>query len=101
MSRQRFAKTLLVPRYVGPHARVAIMRRRGVWVLHKAVRVEGYTVTHEPSRHAAVIGLPFRKAARALRECAELPGNWTFTTPEAMSKRQERAGKAIRRKYVG
>jgi hypothetical protein len=87
--------------YLGGTFRVRVLARCGAWVVHKTIkRRGGYTVTHEPSSLAAVTMIAsLRRARQALREFASLPGDWTFTSEGGLSKRQIRAGRAVKRRY--
>ncbi len=79
-----------------------ILARRGAFMIHRSIGTDGpgYTVTHEPTRYAAVYGLSWSMARRALRDFAALPGRWDFTDPHVMSARQKIAGRRLRARYM-
>jgi len=94
-------KTIQVTNLVGIRFSPRVVAERGVWCLHKGIGSDqGYTVTHTPTLLAAIKGVrTVREGRDAMRELVTIPGDWSFTVEEGMSKRQKRAGKRIARKY--
>jgi hypothetical protein len=80
----------------GPTKRAKVIASKGVWALHRTPKkIGGYTVTHVPTGWAATPSLPMRVAVKALRACAALPGDWSFTDAAAMTTQQKAAGDGL------
>lgn len=84
--------------------RTLIRERRGVFILHRAINWDAFngpfTVTHLPTGASVAKGLELPKARAVLRAFAAIPGDWTFTEPNAMPKSLRRKGTAALRRVL-
>jgi len=85
----------------GSVERVGVLAKSGPWFVHRsAFREPGYSVTHRPTGLRACSGMSSKtRAIAAMRAMRKIPGDWNFTDPSALSKRQKMAGRRVRAEF--
>lgn len=96
-------KTIRLQRIDGRFTRVPVLAVRGVWAIHRSIvvnRRHHYTITHIPTRLAITTRITSRRVAdKTLRECAALPGDWSFITKPTVWTEPLRAANRIASRF--